>query len=199
MNYLELRNLFKGYLLRGDCDDVLADRFISMGLTRIERIVRTPLQTRSVSLVVTEPTTFFLIPSDLLSIIALKLNGVQIPRESSASFNPGRDSGYPVSYGIKNGQFAVSPSVAATGVLEVSYYAVFDTLSYETQETNFTTVLSDLVIFQALVFASIYFVDDRQVNFQNMAMMLQSEVEQFASEVQMAGGMAMVNPYEGLV
>jgi hypothetical protein len=199
MNYLELRTLFKGYLLRGDCDDVLADQFINMGLTRIERLIRTPLQSSSVSISVTAPTTFFMIPTDLLAIISLKVNGVQIPRESESTFTPGLDAGYPVTFAIKNGQFAVSPAVADLSVLEVNYYAGFAPAANETDTTNYTTVISDLVIFQALVFASIYFVDDRQVNFQNMAMMLQNEIEQASSEAKMSGGMAMVNPYEGLV
>ncbi|MDQ2066738.1 hypothetical protein Q9295_10145 [Xinfangfangia sp. CPCC 101601] len=191
MDYTELRTLFHGFLNRDDCSDELADQFISMGLRRVERLLRTPLQKAIESFIIPEAFDGIVdVPRDYLGLIEVRLDGRPLKRLTSGQTDA--MSGFKL--GIDG--FKLYGTFQPQSVIEIEYYAEFDKTPDPGGTTNYGLVLSDLVIFSGLIFAATYYTDARKAEFEQVAAALKAEIDEMSALDELAGGL-VVTPYGG--
>lgn len=194
MNYGELRTLFHGLLNRNDCTDTLADSFIALGLRRVERLLRTPLQKVSYSYVI--PADWdgtVAIPSDYLGMSRIRINEVPIDR-----ITIGQVANFSGEYGfyIDGGSFYFKGLYTEGDSINFIYYGEFDSSVADATITNYTLVLPDLTVYSALVFAADYFIDARKAGYESTLTALVQEVQMMSDNEEISTGMAMT-PYGG--
>lgn len=198
MDHTELRDYFKLVLNRNDCTDEDADKFISMGVRRVDRSIRTPLQKKTVNHTVTGTWSPIIIPNDYLSLISLRVDGLPIRRGSTTEF--GDDEGVPTEFIFQNGLLLINPKPSDGSVVEFTYYS---TLPFTPDEAGYSAAslsIPDLIIYAALVYASDAFVDLRKPDFEASYKQLFVEVQNMADADEMSGSnMVMTHPYQGLV
>lgn len=171
MNRQQLRNKFLAILNRNDCSDDLANDFISMAQTRIERTLRIPaMETMSV---ITgnqpdTPTTGIIIPNDFLSMKYLYCGDTLMEHKDLGHFLriPDGCGLHPRYYSRVGSTFLVKPSIPQDDTVVMVYYAAQPQLQSDTDANIFTTIASDLLIYAALSYACDYFVDDRTQGFE---------------------------------
>lgn len=191
MNYGELREQFKELLNRDDCTDSLADRFITMGLTRIERVLRTPLQRIIQSLTVDGSFDGAIyIPTDYLGLHQIRVNGYPIPRLIADQ----RDRS---GFYIEGSTFIFTVPLGDGDKIEVEYYNEFTANPSQIAITNYSYVLGDVVIYAALIFAADHFLDIRKADFNATFQGLVTEVQTMADLSEMSGGSMVITPYGG--
>lgn len=192
MNYAEMRSFFLELLNRDDCSDQQADQFISLGLRRVERLLRTPLQ-KSVYFFTTDETfaDTFVVPSNYLGAIELRLNGLPVPRITSSQVLS-KDG-----YQFIDGSFLFNFTVGSAAEVSLEYYAEFDKTVDDGASYTYTVVLSDVIVYAALVFAASHFMDVRKQEFNDMLTELVTEVQQMSDADVMAGGGLSLTPYGG--
>lgn len=194
MNYGEMRNLFHGILNRNDCDDDLADTFISLGLRRTERLLRTPLQeTRIIGIIQPDWMGWMLVPQNFLGLKEVRRNGKVIDRVTT------RQSENHRGFGIKNGAFFFYPDLKEGEEFEIVYYSEFLTHADEEDITRYSLTLPDLITYSALSFAGDYFVDERKATWNETYAALISEVEMMDSITEMEGGLFISPIGEGYI
>ncbi len=191
MKYGELRSHFLEVLDRDDCTSALADRFISSGLRRVERLLRTPFQRKVSTLTVDETFPgYVVIPGDYLSIYEVRVDGVEVYR-ITASQKEMTNGFY-----IESGGIHFSPEPKEGAFVEVEYYASFDPASSDEASTTYSLIIPDLIVYASLIYASIYFVDERKPAFEQMFGSLAMEVQTMADNDELAGGL-VITPYGG--
>lgn len=199
MNYGELRVQFMELLNRQDCSTSLADIFISMGVRRTERILRTPFQRRLITLTIgSDYTGNLTIPTDYLGLDWLKVNGRGIPRVSPNSDEKEIAHGHTPVFFIQNEKFLFRPELKTGDVVKINYYRETFIFEEDSDITPATIIIPDLVIYAALVFAADHFVDERRADFKEMFTSLHQEVQAQADLDAFSGGMVIQNPYEGM-
>lgn len=191
MNYGELREQFLELLNRDDCTDTLADRFIQMGLRRIERVLRTPLQ--RVVQTTTVGTTFdgaLGIPTDFLGLHQIRVNGYAIPRLINAQRD--KDGFY-----VEGVEFVFTLPLGAGDEIEIEYYNEFDVSPSLSTTTGYSLVMGDVVIYAALIYAADHFLDNRKADYDATFKGLVSELQAMADQDEMSGGSMVISPYGG--
>ena len=200
MNYTELRDLFTGILNRNDCDQTQADLFIGLGLTRVERKLRTPLQTKTITSIITAPYIPILIPDDYLALRSIKVGSVSLRRSSEPGFNALDTDGASENFIIQNGAIWISPAPVEADVISIAYYSAFSPKVLDTDVTKFSLVIPDIVAYSALCYACDHFVDIRRASFAATFIELLAEVQLMADIDEMSGGHLVINnPYAGIV
>jgi hypothetical protein len=181
MNLQQVRDKVKGLLNRNDATDDLINDFIGMAQNRIERTLRTPGQEKiSVSTgnaLASEDE--IVIPQDFLSLKHLYSGSTLLVNKDLAHFlRLPKGLGCPKYYCRVAASFLVKPAVPLDTSVYMIYYGSQPELVNDTDTNLFTTVLSDLLIYCTLVFASDYFVDDRVTGFEGRYEILYNEVEE---------------------
>lgn len=181
MNRKQVRDKVKGLLNRNDATDDLVNDFIGMAQGRIERTLRTPGQEKiSVSTgnsLASEDE--IVLPQDFLSLKHLYSGDTLLANKDLSHFlRLPKDVGPPQFYCRVAASFLIKPSVPLDTSVYMIYYGSQPELVNDTDTNLFTTVLSDLLIYCTLVFASDYFVDDRVTGFETRYGILFSEVEE---------------------
>jgi hypothetical protein len=197
MNYGELKDYFLELLNRNDITDTQTDLFISLGLRRIERLLRTPMQRPSISFTV--PADWdggFGIPDDYLGFYYLKVNGIPISRISTNSAGKPYP-GTPSEFYMDRGKFMFRPTLVEGDVIDFGYYQEFPQGVSAESYTNYSVVITDLVVYAALIYAADLFVDVRKADFSNSFTEFMNEVQLMADRDEMSGGVYVRNPYEG--
>lgn len=182
MNRQQIRDKVKGLLNRGDCTDALANDFISMAQTRIERTLRTPGQEK-ISIATGNALTVsdqIVIPADFLSLKHMYSGSTLMSNKDLGHFltlcpSPGDTPRY---YCRVAASFLVKPTVPLGVPVYMIYYGAQPGLVNDTDTNLFTSVLADLLIYCALVFALDYFVDDRRDAMNQSYETLFNEVEE---------------------
>lgn len=192
MNYGELRSHFLQILNRSDCSNDLADTFITSGLRRIERLLRTPIQRVVLDVVIDETTTAsYPIPADYLGLHEMMVNGVHVPRIAPAQLE------YFNGFHFAHNNFNFTPELQVGDTLTLEYYSEFTKGVSDGTTTAYSLILSDTVVYAALVFACTYFVDARKAEFAaDFATMIQ-EIQLMADIDEMSGRGIVMTPYGG--
>lgn len=194
MNYGELRSQFLSLLNRDDCSDSLADTFITLGLRRIERRLRTPLQRATYEYTVpSEWDGKFTIPSNYLGLYKVTAKGYPLSRISQA-----QQDQY-TGFWIQGPSFYFNVPLQQGEIISLEYYYEFPLSGSDTDVTGYSLVLSDVVMYAALVFAADHFIDSRKADYDTTFNILLEEVQQMADADDFAGG-RFITPYgAGLV
>jgi len=184
MNLATIRTDFLAILNRNDCSTELANRFITMAQTRIERTLRVPgmekisLTTGNDPAII--PTVSIVIPSDFLSLKYLYSGCTLMVNKDLGHFLHllQAGGGDPHYYCRVGASYLVKPTVPQGQVVSMVYYASQAQLLVDTDTNFFTTVATDLLIYAALSYAADYFVDDRAPTFEGRFTQLYADLEE---------------------
>lgn len=191
MNYGELRAHFLDVLNRSDCTNEQADTFITMGLRRAERLLRTPIQKTTLEKTVDgtwpgyEP-----IPGDYLGIYSIAIDGTPVLRIDQTQ------KGLMNGWFIEGGELFFSPDLKEGQTLKMVYYNEFSKGPSDSAVTDYSAIFPDITTYAALVFACDTFLDERKPSFEATLKELLQETQMFADMDEMAGVVA-ITPYGG--
>jgi hypothetical protein len=199
MNYGELKSFFLELINRSDITDNQTDLFLSMGMRRTERTLRTTMQKTYQSTTVTEPWAGFIpVPNDYLGLHYMKVNGVTINRIIDTQSKPDV-AGSTLEYYIYGGRFFFRSDVNLDDVIELSYYKEFTESTLNSDITTYSEIIPDVIVYCALVYACDTFSDVRKANFEETFQALKTEVQDLSDRDDMTGGMVVSNPYAGYI
>jgi len=206
MNLGAIRTHFKELLNRTDITEDLITKFIDQGVDRIARVLRIPelekTQTYSISSSTTEVTipTSFLETIDLFHSSGFILD--RIPMSKMVALRSTAKNGNPLYYARQGDKFQIYP-YPTDGTITLNYYAEADSLydngsTYvssddDTNETTFTKKAADLIIYSALTYAGLYYLDEREVTFESKYQLLLAELQAEADDRELGGGTQVMN------
>ncbi len=204
MNIGEMRMLFIATLNNDECTDTLADMFISQGIRRVERILRTPMQKDLAEFTIPEDFDgSFTLPYDYLGLDWIKVNGVSVQRTSPTLASRMPTSGEGTDgyrrFWVENENVYFSPTLTPGDVIKFNYYRELDRGDEDLDNVEYSEVVPDLILYSSLIFAGVYFLDDRKSEFKELFMTLLAEVQTQADLDELSGGAFISNPYEGYI
>lgn len=195
----ELLRNFRELLNRNDLTDELADLFISDGIRRVERVLRTQFQRKVIqSTIPADFVGYIDIPSDYIGIYWIKVNGIRLSREADAQDEIDYLPGQTRSFYMEGDRFYFVPSLKQDDIVRIEYYATINNGFGDDDTTQASAIIPDLVRYAALIFAAIYYVDERLPTYQSIFRELRDEVQLQNDLDAFAGGVAIRNPYEGI-
>ena len=193
MNYQQIRDQFYLLLNRNDCTDDQADLFISLGLTRTARKLRTPIQKFTASVVIDElyDEEGIRLPADYLGMYEVRVDG---KRQDRLSRNQAQDF-----YGfyIQGAFLRFSYDLELGQTVEIEYYADFLNETGDTDINPYALVIPDVILYAALIYAADVFTDARKMDWSNTFIALAGEVQEMADEFNRSGGSMFITPYGG--
>lgn len=200
MNRQQIRKKLLAILNRNDCTDDLANDFIDMSQSRIERTLRVPGMEK-ISIVTgnaTPATESIVIPQDFLSLKHLYSGSTLLVYKDLGTFlKYPQVVGIPQYYTRVGASYLVKPTVPEGDTVYMVYYASQAELTADTSTNFFTTVGADVLIYAALCFAADYFVDDRLATFEARYSSLYAELEEQGRMTDMEqSAMAMQPAYD---
>ena len=208
MNYGEIRTHFKELLNRTDITPALITKFIEQGNLRIARILRVPamehLETYTMDSAGTKKIT---IPSVFLETIDLYHSGgntlERVPMSKMSQLRSSDVTGEPRYYTRVQGEFLIHP-YPTSGTLSLSYYGEFEPLydngltydaaNDDANETTLTKIAPDLLMYAALTYAAMYYLDEREQAFETKYRTLLGEIQSQADDQESSGGTQVINP-----
>ena len=165
MNYGELRTQFTAVLNRRDLTTSLANTFLQMGISRIQRELRAPFLEKSTLVTIGSSYDGIEIPSDYLALVALTVVGQDAKLQrvdlNIAQAEANRGTNIPRVFARQGGKLIIGPTPAEGEVVRIDYYGEVGELSDDTDENTLTIIAWDLVVYAALVLAAEYFLDRR--------------------------------------
>jgi hypothetical protein len=193
MNYGELRQHFQDLLNRSDCTDEQADIFIGMGLRRVERLLRTPMQKTEATAIVDDTWDGYLtIPADYLGIYILYLDGKPLSRIA-----PTQQDDFS-GWFIENALIKVNAPVQVGQVFKIEYFNEFEfPISDDSGTSIYALTIPDLVVYSAMVYACTFFIDARKQDFVADLGAMLAEVQEMADMDAMAGTGMQITPQGG--
>ncbi len=189
MNYGEIRTQFKNILNRSDCTNALADTFISQGLARSQRVLRTPANEKSTATTITTSPGNIAVPSDLIEVISVDSDGKAItflPTKRWLELDQDA-SGTPEYWTRMGAEIKFKPMPTAGKVITLYYYGEFAPFTDDSTETTLSAIAPDLIIYGGLSFAADYFLDERKDLFEQRYLGSVLELQEQASGVEGAG------------
>lgn len=189
MNYGEIRTQFKNILNRSDCTNALADTFISQGLARSQRVLRTPANEKFTVTTATAGFTAIAVPNDLIEVISIDSDGSAVtflPTKRWLELDQG-SSGTPKYWTRIGAEIKLKPTPTDGKVLTLYYYGEFPPFTSDSTETTLSIIAPDLIVYGGLSFAADYFLDERKDLFEQRYMMAAQELQDQASGVEGGG------------
>lgn len=194
MNFGEVKAQFEGLLKRRDMTASQSASFLQQAVSRVQRLIRTPPQEKSV-LITYDGSTFtdgeIPVPNDYLRLIALTVTDeagdeVEVKQKDLSSVLNDRYLGgsCPRSFTRRGGVWVFGPVPAVGTEVRVDYLSEFSALSADTDSNFLTAGPTDLIIYAALSYAADYFVDRRapvwEARFQSIVAEVQGQADQDA-------------------
>lgn len=183
MNYGQIRTRFKALLNRSDCTDDLADTFISQGITRLQRYLRTPAQEKDIQTTVNGTFTGVPVPNDLVELISQHVDNKLVQFVPSSRFRDltGSVQGTPLYWTRIGSTYKFWPTPGVGSVITTAYYGEFTEFLSDASETTLSNVAVDVVVYGGLTFAADYFIDERKDAFEARFMQGIGELQEMAS------------------
>lgn len=194
----ELRAYFKEILNRSDCTDEQADRFIGLGVRKLERTLRVPTLERSHTYI-SDGTGSFAIPANYLAIIGLFHKDRRLERVSgSDAFRFPSDSCPSVFW--REGPYLKVRGYPPSGdEVVLRYYGEFEEFGNDNYETVEMAVYPDAMVYAALLFAADFYMDERKPFFETEFNRILLEIQASAEADEFKGGdLRLGNPYAGV-
>ena len=183
MTYGELRTHFNAVLNRRDLTTTLRDSFLQMGISKIQRELRTPLMEKSVLVTVGSDYDGIEIPSDYIALVALSaevgVNTYKLQRVDLevAKREEAKGTATPRVFSRQGGKWILGPTPAEDDVIRIDYYGEVGELSDDADENTLTIIAWDLIIYAALVLAAEYYLDKRLETFNERYMQTLSALQ----------------------
>jgi len=164
-NYSELQIAVANWANRSDLTSLIPD-FIMLAETRINRMIRLPVQEVTTTLATGAVTKRLTLPSDFLELKGMVLiNGdikVNLQRFPVDEVRASIRSGIPVNYARLGQEYIFDPQPDAQYNIELYYYKQLDPLSDANTTNYWVTSAPDAVLYGALVELAIYIEDEEQ-------------------------------------
>jgi len=199
MNYGQLKTHFDALLNRSDITTALTEQFLSDGIARIQRSLRTPMQEKVLTVAISALTPSITFPADFLETISLYYDEYELQRISMKRFrelNQSNFTGKPMYYTRQGPNLLLYPQ-PVTGSLVLYYYAEMPALVNAADETPMTRVAANLIIYSALTFASDYYLDERGELFEAKYNQFLAEHQGMADDQELNGGTQSILPAYG--
>lgn len=196
MNYGDIKTHFKDVLNRSDITDAQAVRFITDGIGRIERQLRTPMNEKVKNYTLTVQTSSITLPADFIETVSLYHSDREIRRVPMGQFRAlvnNTYAGKPDVYTRLQQDILLHPQ-PSDGTITLYYYGSFDTMSADSDENILAAAAPDLIIYAALTYASDFYIDERTDQFEAKYQRFLTEVQEQANDQEMAGGTLVINP-----
>lgn len=186
MNKAGIRSQVLALLNRNDCTNEIADSFIDMAQSRIQRTLRiAPMERQEIYTINGVAADMLTLPQDFLSMKYLWSGDRMIEYKDLATFlNIPTSSGPPQYYTRIRGGLQIKPTPPVGTVVNMIYYGEFDDLTTDTSDSSLTNIAPDLLIYCALTFLADYFVDDRKQVFEDRYNEIYSEIEEQSRTVE---------------
>lgn len=196
MNYGELKSHFEALLNRSDNTSALTETFITQGISRIGRQLRTAMSEKLQSFALTSKTSAFTLPSDFIEIISLYYDDRQLIRLPMAKFRPYTKSsatGSPKYFTRQQESIFLHPA-PTDGTLVLYYYGDFDELSADSDTNALTNAAPDLIIYAALTYAADFYLDERAELFEAKYQGFLAEIQEQANDQELNGSSNTIAP-----
>lgn len=196
MNYGELKSHFEALLNRSDNTSALTETFISQGISRIGRQLRTAMSEKLQSFALTSKTSAFTLPSDFIEIISLYYDDRQLIRLPMAKFRPYTTStatGSPKYFTRQQESIFLHPA-PTDGTLVLYYYGDFDELSADSDANALSKAAPDLIIYAALTYAADFYLDERAELFESKYTTFLAEIQEQANDQELNGSANTIAP-----
>ena len=196
MNYGQLKTHFEALLNRSDITTTLTEQFLSDGIARIQRSLRTPMQEKVQTVTITTATTSTTLPADFLETISLYFDQYELQRVPMKRFrelNENNHSGNPMFYTRQGAELLLYPQ-PSSGTLVLYYYAEMPALVNSADTNAMTQVASNLIIYAGLTFASDYYLDERGELFEFKYNQMLNEFQEMANDQETNGGTQIIQP-----
>tara|TARA_B100000530_G_scaffold283886_1_gene198083 strand:- start:484 stop:1092 length:609 start_codon:yes stop_codon:yes gene_type:complete len=196
MNKGQIRAHFLALLNRSDCPDALADTFIDQATTRIQRVLRTPAQEAQQTYTISSTTSQIAIPSNLLEIISVYMDGValtRIPHHEMLQAQATGEQGTPRVMCRQQANILLHPQ-PTTGTIYLDYYAEFPTLATDSDSNALTAIASDILTYTALSYAADWFMDERAALFEQKSGQFLAELQEQSNSAEQSGINQVVRP-----
>ena len=196
MNYGELKSHFEALLNRSDNTSALTETFISQGISRIGRQLRTAMNEQLQTYALTAQTAKFTLPSDFLEIISLYYGDRQLIRLPMAKFRPFTTSaatGSPKYFTREQATILLHPQ-PTDGSLVLYYYGDFPTLTADTDTNALSIAAPDLIIYAALTYAADFYLDERAEIFESKYTAFLAEIQEQANDQELNGSANTIAP-----
>ena len=186
MLYSDIQTVIQGILNRRDLTPTLLNTFITMGIQRIQRVLRIPAM-ENILVYSTDGTPTIPVPNDLLEIISIAFNDdvnqqklVRVDQQTAMRLS--NIPGIPTSYYRQRGNFAIGPCPPAGTYCYVTYYQDASGLVNPTDHNWITDASPDLLIYAALGYAADYYLDDRKQSFEQRYSQILSDLQGMADD-----------------
>ena len=196
MNYGELKTHFEALLNRSDITSSLTETFISQGISRIQRQLRTPLNEKKTTYTFTSKATSVTLPSDFLEIISVYMDGYELSRTTMSQYRQLQKTsatGNAKQFVREQQKLLLFPA-PATGEMSLYYYSEFPALSADSDTNNLSTVAPDLIVYAALTYSADYFLDERAEIFEMKYNQFLQEIQEQSNDQELNGGTQVIQP-----
>ena len=196
MIYSDLKSHFNDLLNRSDITTALTTRFISQGISRIQRSLRTPMSERVLEVTITGKTETMTLPSDFLEIISLyhSTNELQrVPMKHYREMTGNLYEGKPEFFARQAEKLFLYPQ-PSDGKLILYYHGEFPALSADSDENVLTQAAPDLVIYAGLTYAADFYTDNRAELFEAKYTQFLTELQSQADDQELQGSVQVVQP-----
>lgn len=196
MNYGNIKSHFKELLNRSDVTDAQVNRFITDGITRIQRQLRTPLSEKVKNYTITGKTTQITLPTDFIETISLYYEDREIRRVPISvfrSFVHNTFEGKPEVFTRQQANLLLHPQ-PTSGTLVLYYHGEFDQMSSDSDENALAQTAPDVIIYAGLTYAADFFLDERNELFEAKYNQFLSEIQEQSNDQELSGGTQVINP-----
>ena len=196
MNYGDLKTHFNDLLNRSDITTALTTRFIDLGIARIQRQLRTPLNEKKNDYTISALTSEITLPSDFLEIISLYSAEYELRRITMSEYRKlanNAHSGKPMYFCREQERVKLFPQ-PTSGTVTLYYYGEFDSMTADSDENALARVAPDLIIYAGLTYAADYYLDTRSDLFEQKYTTFLTEIQEQANDQELNGGTQAISP-----
>lgn len=177
MTLAELKAEFLAILNNRLCTPTLRDTFLNQGLLRIKRELRARTIETNDTFPVVESYSGIPLPDDYEALIDLIVNDKQLERRDlTYVLQLAQTEGVPLYFARQGDNWMLGPAPAEGTDVEIIYYATATLPQSDLDSNALTTEASDLVIYAALSFAGVHFVDRRTDGWESKYVMTRESI-----------------------
>lgn len=178
MTFGELKDIFLKTLKRRDVTPAQLETWINFSIMRAQRTLRTPASEVVVEILVEPGFDKLLIPNDYLQLLKLSVNGVELTRGDSTTVRAlAEHVGTPRQFIREEAYYVIGPKPSTGSKIEMIYHANFTALSADADHNWLSRVAPDLIIAGAMSQACRFFVDPRQIAFEEQFVQAMNDLD----------------------
>jgi len=190
----DLKTQIVDFIDRTDLSDTLVKTAIDTTIRRIHRQLRLPNMERLATSTLSSGETKIPIPSDLLEVSLMSINGNPIDRKSLNYLTTQPDAkGIPTMFAREAGGFRYYPTPDQDIDISMVYYEEYPPLVDDTDSNELTEIMPDALLFGALVYLGEYLADARVPQWDERFRTIVLSVQEQADQSEYSGSILTIN------